>query len=70
MNGEAKITIPLSLADIYNALCPDCQQRVVDLVSAKAGPDFVRKAVAAQLAGGSPPTGPVAPVPACWPEQP
>ena len=55
---QPKITIPLSLGEIYNALCPDCQQKVVDLVSAKAGPDFIRRAVGAQLAGGALP-GPV-----------
>jgi len=52
--NQPVVTIPLSLGEIYNALCPDCRQKIVDLVSAKAGPDFIRNAVAAQLAGATP----------------
>ena len=52
VHNKPKVTIPLSLGEIYNALCPTCQQVIVDLVSAKAGPDFIRKAIGAQLAAG------------------
>jgi hypothetical protein len=44
------VTIPLALGEIYAALCPDCQKAVVDLVSAKAGPELLRQAIAAQFA--------------------
>jgi hypothetical protein len=48
--SDAKVTIPLSVGDIYNVLCPDCQKAVVELVSAKAGPELLRQAIASQFA--------------------
>lgn len=55
MNEQPGVTIPLSLGEIFAALCPDCQRAVVDLVSRKAGPDFIRRAVEAQLAAAAHP---------------
>lgn len=53
--NQASVSIAVSLAEIHSVLCPTCQQAVIDLLSAKAGADLFRQAIAAQLAPPSPP---------------
>jgi hypothetical protein len=50
-NPQQTVSIAVSLAEIHAILCPACQQAVIDLLSAKAGADLFRQAIAAQLAG-------------------
>ncbi|OGO08503.1 MAG: hypothetical protein A2Y61_03970 [Chloroflexi bacterium RBG_13_60_13] len=50
MTSQASVSINVSLAEIYDLLCPECREAVVHLLSAKAGADLFREAVRARLA--------------------
>jgi len=62
--NQASVSINVSLAEIYDVLCPDCREAVVHLISAKAGANLFQEAVRHQLVApdaaadvGAPPRG-------------
>jgi hypothetical protein len=60
--NQQTVSIAVSLAEIHAALCPACQQAVIDLLSAKAGVDLFRQAIHQQLVGAhghAPPESPL-----------
>jgi len=49
MTGQASVCINVSLAEVYDVLCPDCREAVVHLISAKAGANLFQEAIRHQL---------------------
>ena len=44
-----QLTIDLSLQEIYDALCPDCKDRLLEMMSRKANLGMLKGALRAQL---------------------
>lgn len=49
------LSIQVSLAEIYDSLCPSCRDALLDLLSTKAGQGFLRDTLRSQFESPGPP---------------
>jgi len=52
-----QLSITVSLSEIYNNLCADCRERLIDYISGKAGAGMVRDGLRRQLEPAAGPEG-------------
>ncbi|MBA7613441.1 hypothetical protein ES703_20690 [subsurface metagenome] len=48
-DDHAQLSVTVSIREIYNAVCPTCQQALLDLISGKAGAAQLREGLRRQL---------------------